>query len=141
MRETTYDVNTDELIEMTVEYCHAILDARSEEELATIKEQIADEIRTNTDYPEEYIQNYMTSLNNAVEKLESGEVTLAEDGEFVRSDENIQEGQEVPVEEPVASEAQTTTMAGVGVGVTMAALVAAMALKKHLLKNSKNKKM
>ena len=97
MRETTYDVNTDELIEMTVEYCHAILDARSEEELATIKEQIADEIRTNTDYPEEYIQNYMTSLNNAVEKLESGEVTLAEDGEFVRSDENIQEGQEVPV--------------------------------------------
>lgn len=118
MREATVELET------ALGYCQAILNAETEEEIGEIKEEIAEDMRTNG-APEEAIVSYITGLEDIVEKVESEEYVFTEQGTLVRNTEPT----------------QANTLAGIGLGVVSAALVASIALKKKVFKNKKGRSL
>lgn len=132
MREATIE------LEKALEYCKAILNADSEEELIEIRNDITKDLK-NDGFDEEYIQTYLDRLELTTTMIESGEYIISENGLIARNPEKITELQGVPAESEVNSMSNTPSMAGVGLGVTLTALVATLSLKKRVLKNKKTK--
>lgn len=122
MREATVELET------ALAYCQSILNAENEEEIAEIKQGIAEDMRTNGT-PEEAIENYITGLETIVEKVEEGEYAFTEQGTLAK------------VDEPSQANGMANSMAGVSLGVITAAIVASIALKKKVLKNHKGKSL
>ncbi len=139
MRNATVELET------ALEYCKAILNAESEEEILAIKGDIAEGMRANGS-PEEVIENYLNGLDEVVSRLDSGEYSITEDGAIVRNEdvESIVTHEVVETEAPQvirSAPSQANTKAGLAFGVAGAAIVASLALKKKVLKNKKNKTM
>ncbi len=132
MRETTID------LEMATDYCKAILAAETEEELGEIRGDIVNYLK-GIGYEDEYIQNYLGRMDVAVSLIEDGEYVISRDGNLVRNHEATTEIQETPVPSEVNKIPDSHSMASVGLGVTLAALVSTIALKKRVFKNEKTK--
>jgi len=133
MREATVE------LESILEYCKAILNAETEEEVLAIKAEIGN-IYKAVGYTEEEVQTYLNNIDAIVVMVESGEATISESGELVRSEVPTQKITEVSGAGMNVTSSQANTLAGIGLGVVGATLVACLAMKKRLFKNKKNKK-
>ncbi len=129
-------------------YCQAILNAESEEEIAALREEVINEYRSHG-YSEDEIKEFLNRLDDAVEKLESGEYYLGEDYQIHSYDELSVSTAPAPTEElvqttqPVVNNdgSLVNTKAGIGLGVTGALIVACLAVKKIILKNNKSRRL
>lgn len=124
--------------ETALEYCRALLNAETEEELIAVKEEIARDLKVNG-MPEESIQAYLQNLDMFVEKLNSEEYFINEDGQIVANETPTQEVVETNAPQSTHMATQANTLAGISLGVAGAAIVACLALKKKVLKKKKNK--
>ncbi len=133
MKEATID------IKIILEYCKAILNAETEEEVLEIKAELAEVYRKNG-LTEEDIQRYLNNVDEVVAMVESGEITISENGQLVRKEVPTQEVTEVNSAD-VNTSSQANTLAGIGLGAVGATLVACIAIKKRFFKNKKNKNL
>lgn len=131
MREATVELET------ALEYCKAILNAESEEEILVIKNEITNAMRTN-EVDEQYIEQYITKLEFLVDEVEKGNYILTETGLVKNDVEETVEVVETNPPEPTNIESQANTKAGLALGLAGAVIVTCIALKKKLLNQKKN---
>ncbi|MCX4365714.1 MAG: hypothetical protein OSJ70_08090 [Bacilli bacterium] len=124
-----------EYYEMILEYCKAIVNAETEEEVESIKEEFAETLKTQG-YDDITVDQFLTNLNNSVEAVESGKSSVADYESQLDSFHNETETlQEVPVN------TQQTMMVGSGVGIGLGILAGCFALRKKTLKNKNVKNL
>lgn len=131
MREATDETEYEYYVKL-LEFCRAILNAESEEEVETIKEEIPVFLRENYGYDDVAVDGYMTHINNIMEKVETGEIDLNEiplQVNELQSTETVQETQNTIRDVGIAT-------AGIGIGLGL--LLGCMALRKKTAKK-KNK--
>lgn len=124
-----------EFLEYISNFCQAVYNAESEEEIESLRENLKDGFRQNG-FSEEEITAVMNKIDSVSLGLELGTLTFGEDGKIVRQEEVIAT-QEVEPDNVVSSNSQANTSVGVGFGVVGAAVVASLALKKKILKSKK----
>lgn len=124
-----------EFLEYISNFCQAVYNAESEEEIEFLRENLKDGFRQNG-FSEEEITAVMNKIDSVSLGLELGTLTFGEDGKIVRQEEVIAT-QEVEPDNVVSSNSQANTSVGVGFGVVGAAVVASLALKKKILKSKK----
>lgn len=124
-----------EFLEYISNFCQAVYNAESEEEIESLRGNLKDGFRQNG-FSEEEITAVMNKIDSVSLGLELGTLTFDEDGKIVRQEEVIAT-QEVEPDNVVSSNSQANTSVGVGLGVVGAAVVASLALKKKILKSKK----
>ncbi len=124
--------------DLVLEYCQAILNVDSEEEIEPIKEAIANGMRAYGT-SEEVVESYMSCIDSVVENVENGVYVFNSEGHLLVKGEDVQEVLDSKAPEANDIPSQANTLAGVSLGVVTAAIVASIALKKKVLKNKKSK--
>lgn len=139
MRDAEAGVSEAEFYETMLEYCQAILNAETEEEVQEIKEQVVEMLVNEYGYDEDdpSIDVYMTRLDHGIDMIESGEATYDEILTEIHErfePEAIQEVDAIPVQ---TNNVAITAGLGLGLGV----FIGCIAMRKKTLKNKKNKSL
>ena len=129
-----------ELQEIVLNYCTAIENAQSEEEVEQLKAEFPNYLRENG-YGEEFISQFMEVMERQEERV--NEIIFNENGKVAATDEPIQvEETAVPTETPAPVESVNVgQQAALGFGIIGGLVVGITAVKKNILKHKKNKEL
>lgn len=135
MRKAFDNIAPDVLNEMTTNYCEAILQAETLEEVAEIKAGIPEAFK-ECGCTEEQVTALMQTVDNCVKELESGVLVIDEGGRLAYNESAT--NQTTATDAVTQSDAVSPLAVG-GFSAVAACMVGVLAFKKNVLKrHSKN---
>ena len=130
-------------LESILEYCKLILNADSPHSVDAIFDEIPTILRTEAGYSDEQIEYFMAQLNNTLTLIDNEELVFNEEGRLVPGPNANQEGFESGTLQPVEEnlDHDNAIVGSVAIGLSLAALIACVSIRKQINKNTKNRKM
>lgn len=117
--------------EIMLDYCIAVLNAQTEEELELVKQEIVALLK-KYDYSEEEIQNFFIRADEMVEDIKENESTIQND---IYAETNTEVG--TPSSIPRANQNNNTMQGALIGGIGLTALISVLALKQKILNKNK----
>ena len=128
-------------LESILEYCKMILNTDSPHSVDAILDEIPTILRTEAGYSDEQVEYFMTQLTNTLTLIDNEELVFNEEGRLVPGPNAIQEEMESGTLQPIDEnlEHTNTVVGSAAIGLSIAALIACVSIRKQINKNTRNR--
>lgn len=130
-------------LESILEYCKMILNTDSPHSVDAILDEIPTILRTEAGYSDEQVEYFMTQLTNTLTLIDNEELVFNEEGRLVPGPNAIKEEMESGTLQPIDENLEHTNavVGSAAIGLSIAALIACVSIRKQINKNTRNRRM